>query len=97
MNMFILSVGDSGGPLLIPDGPQGNITAGLPENDLIVGITSFGVGSCDDSAPGVYTGVSYMSDWILGIVDEEEDEVSLVASFVDWVVASFVFTLSTCF
>ena len=72
MNMFILSVEDSGGPLLIPDGPQGNIAAGIPQHDLIVGVTSFGSRSCGDSAPGVYIGVSYMSDWILGIVDGPE-------------------------
>ena len=33
--------------------------------------SSFAWGACDDSAPGVYTRISYMWDWILGVLDGE--------------------------
>jgi len=64
--------GDSGGPLLIPDGPDGNITAGIPQTDLIVGVTSFGPEACDASVPGVYIRTSYMWEWIRSVLDGEE-------------------------
>jgi len=63
--------GDSGGPLLISDKPDGNITAGIPQTDLIVGVTSFGSGTCDASVPGVYIRVGHMWQWIVNILDEQ--------------------------
>ena len=68
--LFFPILGDSGGPLLIPDRPDGNLTAGLPRTDLIVGVTSFSRGECDASEPGVYMRVSFMWEWISGILND---------------------------
>lgn len=58
--------GDSGGPLLIADQPDGKIKAGKARFDLLVGITSFGPAKClTFSKPGVYTSVPFYVDWIL--------------------------------
>lgn len=64
--------GDSGGPLLIPDRPDGNLTAGIPKADLIVGITSFGAEACDAAVPGLYTKISSFSKWISDIIEGKE-------------------------
>ena len=47
--------GDSGGPLAVKqkDGSY-----------FLAGITSFGRGDCAEGAPGVYTRVSEVRDWI---------------------------------
>ncbi|HSR69805.1 MAG TPA: serine protease [Acidobacteriota bacterium] len=47
--------GDSGGPLLLPDGEGGWVQ---------VGITSFGADCADPDFPGVYTRVPNFIDWI---------------------------------
>jgi secreted trypsin-like serine protease len=47
-------LGDSGGPVIINDGPA-----------TLVGITSWGVSGCGEpGSPGVYTRVSFFLDWI---------------------------------
>eukprot|EP00210_Caulerpa_lentillifera_P005054 g4827.t1 len=56
--------GDSGGPLLKIDRPDGNYSAGDPKMDLLVGITSFGPKNAKDFKPGVYTSIGYFREWI---------------------------------
>lgn len=63
-------VGDSGGPLLQLDFPNGDYTLGEASYDLLVGITSFGENSRVTFKPGVYTSVSYFRDWIDCITEE---------------------------
>ena len=63
-------LGDSGGPILIPDSVAGDITRGRPEKDQIVGINSFGRGECNGQMPDVYTKVPYFLDWIWGTVEK---------------------------
>ncbi len=46
--------GDSGGPLMVPDG----------SGWVLAGITSFGDGCAQANSPGVYTRVSVFRDWI---------------------------------
>lgn len=65
---FLCVSGDSGGPLLIPDKPNGNVSAGLPQLDLIVGVASFGSEACDTAVPGLYTKISYAWEWISEII-----------------------------
>ncbi|XP_055541799.1 uncharacterized protein LOC129727726 isoform X2 [Wyeomyia smithii] len=50
--------GDSGGPLQVKLMHNGKVTP------FIVGVTSFGL-ACGNSAPGVYTKVSFYNDWII--------------------------------
>ena len=71
-------LGDSGGPLLIPDRPDGNITAGFAQADLIVGITSFGSEACDAAVPGLYTKISYFQEWISEIIDGKKPESQVI-------------------
>lgn len=59
--------GDSGGPLLDAFAPDGNITAGNPALDVVVGITSFGEESpeCGEAnLPSVFTKLSRFRSWI---------------------------------
>ena len=51
--------GDSGGPLIIAGGSDG---------DLLVGVISFGRGCADPDYPGVYSRVSFNYDWIVSTV-----------------------------
>lgn len=51
--------GDSGGPLLLT--PTESV-----EDDLMVGIVSWGRGCANENFPGVYTRISYFYDWIVG-------------------------------
>lgn len=37
---------------------------GNPTLDVVVGITSFGEGACDEHLPGIYTNVSSFRQWI---------------------------------
>lgn len=69
-----LRSGDSGGPLLMLNrkGAKG-WEGGNPSLDLIVGITSFGEGTCDENLPGIFTRVSSFHPWIL----EKMGDVSL--------------------
>ncbi|RZC35780.1 serine protease easter-like, partial [Asbolus verrucosus] len=55
--------GDSGGPLMHPEAPDG-----LPKYFLI-GIVSFGSVRCGSDAPAVYTDVAYYMKWILKNID----------------------------
>jgi len=80
--------GDSGGPLLIPDRPDGNITAGFPQADLIVGITSFGAEACDAAVPGLYTRISDFWKWIAEIADGKKPEPQDEDTPVDMVITS---------
>lgn len=52
--------GDSGGPLLLT--PNENDF----NEDMLVGIVSWGRGCADKQFPGVYTRISYFYDWIVG-------------------------------
>lgn len=54
--------GDSGGPLII----EGNDSRG--RNDVLVGVSSWGVYCAHDTLPGVYARVSDQYEWIKGIV-----------------------------
>lgn len=55
--------GDSGGPLII----EGD----TPDEDLQVGVVSWGRDCADEDFPGVYTRVSHVYDWIVGQVCKE--------------------------
>lgn len=64
--------GDSGGPLLQPFAPGGNLSAGQPNLDVILGVTSFGdsLSKCGESQlPSVFTRVGSFLDWIRGKID----------------------------
>eukprot|EP00579_Thalassiosira_antarctica_P006632 CAMPEP_0201879740 /NCGR_PEP_ID=MMETSP0902-20130614/10559_1 /ASSEMBLY_ACC=CAM_ASM_000551 /TAXON_ID=420261 /ORGANISM="Thalassiosira antarctica, Strain CCMP982" /LENGTH=382 /DNA_ID=CAMNT_0048407657 /DNA_START=111 /DNA_END=1259 /DNA_ORIENTATION=+ len=54
--------GDSGGPLII----EGNDSKG--RNDVLVGLSSWGVACAHSTLPGVYARVSYQYKWIKSIV-----------------------------
>jgi secreted trypsin-like serine protease len=47
--------GDSGGPLIVHEGPTGY---------LLIGVVSFGYGCADPDSPGVYARVSTYREWI---------------------------------
>eukprot|EP01023_Acetabularia_acetabulum_P027457 TRINITY_DN26009_c0_g1_i12.p1 TRINITY_DN26009_c0_g1~~TRINITY_DN26009_c0_g1_i12.p1 ORF type:complete len:534 (-),score=57.30 TRINITY_DN26009_c0_g1_i12:2516-4117(-) len=56
--------GDSGGPIILAD-QDGN-----PEKDVLIGISSWGLGQCgvfETQQPGVYTNVSQYEQWIRDI------------------------------
>ena len=74
-NYVLLRLGDSGGPLLIPNRPNGDLPAGRPERDLIVGVISFGSTDCDGSPPGVYLRIGHFWDWITSVIDGEVTKV----------------------
>ena len=58
----------------MPDAPRNDITNGEPRFDLLVGLTSFGSDSCGQGTkPGVYTDVSFFSDWIKVKVSETNE------------------------
>lgn len=57
--------GDSGGPLLIPHIRDSNVSAGRPDLDTLVAITSFGDPDCTSyEVPGVYTLTAPYVSWI---------------------------------
>eukprot|EP00546_Thalassionema_frauenfeldii_P014611 CAMPEP_0178930128 /NCGR_PEP_ID=MMETSP0786-20121207/21040_1 /TAXON_ID=186022 /ORGANISM="Thalassionema frauenfeldii, Strain CCMP 1798" /LENGTH=803 /DNA_ID=CAMNT_0020606575 /DNA_START=731 /DNA_END=3139 /DNA_ORIENTATION=- len=56
--------GDSGGPLVMP----------LPENqdeDILLGVVSWGFGCGSEYFPGVYSRISYDADWVRRVVCEK--------------------------
>eukprot|EP00978_Attheya_sp_CCMP212_P000470 scaffold908_cov47-Attheya_sp.AAC.2 len=58
--------GDSGGPLLhLGDDLQG-------EDDIVVGLVSFGIGCAHPNYPGVYTRVESYFDWIMRTMEDIE-------------------------
>ena len=69
---MMCQIGDSGGPLLIPNAPNGDINAGKPELDLVVGITSFGK-QCRLQDPSVYASVGHHWDTISKIIKVPDD------------------------
>ena len=70
-----LHSGDSGSPLLIPNKPDGNLTAGRPERDLVIGVTSFGSKDCNGSSPAVYLSIGYFWDWLTRVADGKVSKV----------------------
>ena len=73
---LVCQIGDSGGPLLIPHAPNGDISAGRPEKDLIIGITSFGSESCVRTEPGVYASVGFYWNGIWDAIYKVPNDVS---------------------
>ena len=67
---FCCLAGDSGSPLLIPDTTGGRIRSGRPEDDIIVGIKSFGKKGCDGKGPDAYASVGPVWDWIMNTVHQ---------------------------
>lgn len=64
--------GEAGTPLVLPDSPN-NLENGNSSFDIIVGISSFGEKSCKkNERPGVYTSVSFFSDWITKTIEKVE-------------------------
>jgi len=58
--------GDSGGPLLLKGGYNGNNNNNInyPADDSLVGLVSWGY-DCGGNTPGVYTNIAYFYDWIV--------------------------------
>ena len=70
--IIVGDIGDSGAPLLLLDAPGGEIVAGLPELDHVVGIVSFGPKKCGMlGKPGVYTRLSSFLDWITDMISSK--------------------------
>lgn len=65
-------VGDSGGPLLIADRPQNQLSLGKMRFDVVAGVTAFGVRPCTNiSVPAVYTNVAQHREWIESVISRE--------------------------
>lgn len=63
-----MATGDSGGPLLLPDAPDRNVSAGEPRFDTLIALTSFGDPTCVSlDEPGGYTLVGPYLEWIFRI------------------------------
>ena len=74
--------GDSGGPILRAFAPNGDLSGGMPDLDVLIGITSFGEKGkkCGESLiPGVYTAVGQYGDWIKRQMEEVRKDLSLQA------------------
>lgn len=63
VRVWMVCLGDSGGPLLQLDYVNGDYRQGKPSSDLVVGVTSFGE-RLPGSAPGVYTSIGAFAQWI---------------------------------
>eukprot|EP00803_Ostreobium_quekettii_P010082 evm.model.scf_532.3 EVM.evm.TU.scf_532.3 scf_532:45785-52687(-) len=62
----------SGAPLLAAFAPEGHLARGVPQADILIGISSFGdeESACGESnIPGVYTRISSFLEWIKQRVD----------------------------
>ena len=66
---LLIFKGDSGGPLLIPSMPSGNISAGKPEKDLLIGIVSASPENCNDDAPSLFMSMGYFWTWVQQITE----------------------------
>ena len=61
-------VGDSGGPVLVPDVRDGEVEDGDPRNDLILGVISFGDPCEKQDGAAVYTRINDFLPWIHNIM-----------------------------
>ncbi|GMH36509.1 hypothetical protein BSKO_04377 [Bryopsis sp. KO-2023] len=69
--------GDSGGPLMLVDEPERDISKGNPRFDILMGITSFGPKDClAIGKPGIYTSVQFYLDWITSTMNSPSGAVS---------------------
>lgn len=80
-HLFIF-LGDSGGPILVPDDRDGEVENGDPRNDLILGITSFGNPCKKKGGAAVYTRVNDFLPWIHSILSTTGMCISQVPT--DW-------------
>ncbi len=78
-------------PFIFPSGGkdscQGDSGGGLVCNGILTGIVSFGAECAMRGFPGVYTEVSYYSDWV------EENGATVDTSVVAFTAASLLFAL----
>lgn len=64
-----VSLGDSGGPILLPDSLYDDISKGEAAYDVLVGIISFGKDPCGEIGfPGVYTSIAFYYQWIEEVI-----------------------------
>ena len=57
---------------MISNKPKGDVAAGNPELDMIVGVTSMGSKNCVDGSPSIYTSIGAFWDWILKEIGEDD-------------------------
>lgn len=68
--------GDSGGPLMLVDEPDRDVSKGNPRFDILMGITSFGPKDClSFGKPGIYTSVQFYLEWITATMSDPSDAV----------------------
>eukprot|EP01025_Chloroclados_australasicus_P022901 TRINITY_DN2342_c0_g1_i4.p1 TRINITY_DN2342_c0_g1~~TRINITY_DN2342_c0_g1_i4.p1 ORF type:complete len:431 (-),score=14.71 TRINITY_DN2342_c0_g1_i4:271-1563(-) len=76
-------LGDSGGPVLFIDQLSSQKTTQQPNQDVQVGITSYGFDkSCGASSfPGVYTNVQFYEEWITDVIQKSKNEHVLMPGY----------------